>query len=338
MKKPTEKPFKKSPKKAEVPAAAEPLLEKEGFHPRNPHRFAYDFKELIRSCPDLAYFVSLNKFNKQSINFFVPAAVKTLNRALLNHFYGIEKWDIPEGYLCPPIPGRADYIHYIADLLSTDNENKIPGRCIKVLDIGVGANCVYPIIGHAEYGWSFVGSDIDPLAIESAKKIVSSNIALKDVVDCRLQSSPINTFKGIVKPGEMFDLSICNPPFHSSLAEALGLTERKLKNLGAKKTDKPVQNFGGQNAELWCKGGEKEFLGRMIEQSTMVSKNFYWFSTLVSKKENLPGIYALLKKCGAADVKTISMEHGHKISRIVAWTFLDGAAQKEWRIKRWKDC
>ena len=41
-----------------------------------------------------------------------------LNRAILMHHYGVKSWDIPAGYLCPPIPGRADYIHSVADLLA----------------------------------------------------------------------------------------------------------------------------------------------------------------------------------------------------------------------------
>jgi 23S rRNA (adenine1618-N6)-methyltransferase len=44
---------------------------------------------------------------------------------LLISYYDIQKWDIPH-YLCPPIPGRADYIHYIADLLAESNNGIIP--------------------------------------------------------------------------------------------------------------------------------------------------------------------------------------------------------------------
>jgi len=112
-----------------------PTLEKSGLHPRNPHRFRYDFKKLIESCPELASFVALNKYNNESIDFANPNAVKTLNRALLKYFYGVTDWDIPENYLCPPIPGRADYIHYMADLLSSGNGGVVPrGEQVKVLD------------------------------------------------------------------------------------------------------------------------------------------------------------------------------------------------------------
>ena len=333
-----------APPAKEVPKTLKEVLdkpgrekeEKEGFHPRNAHKFGYDFKALMSGTPSLAYFVRLNEHDQPGINFLVPAAVKMLNKALLKHFYDVSHWDIPEGYLCPPIPGRAEYIHHAADLLAAANKGQVPGRGVKVLDIGTGANCVYPIIGHVEYGWNFVGTDIDPVAIDNAKKIVAENVVLKDGIACRLQDSSINTFKGIMNSDELFDLSICNPPFHASLKEALGLTEKKLKNLGANTKGKPVQNFGGQHAEVWCKGGEKEFIERMIAQSKMVAENFLWFTTLVSKKENLSGIHKELDKAGATEVQIIDMKYGHKISRIVAWTFKNEAQQQEWAAKRWQ--
>jgi 23S rRNA (adenine1618-N6)-methyltransferase len=312
-------------------------LEKSDLHPRNKHRARYDFKELIRNLPELAGFVSLNKYNNESIDFSNPVAVKMLNKALLKYFYGIENWDIPANYLCPPIPGRADYIHYMADLLRSCNKNSLPdGQLINILDIGVGANCIYPIIGNLEYGWHFVGSDIDPIAINSANHIIESNNSLAGAIECRLQKSSAQIFSGIIKQDEFFDISICNPPFHSSPAEALAGNERKRKNLGLKKDGKATLNFGGQNNELWCDGGEEGFVHKMIEQSSQYQDKCFWYSTLISKKAILPEIYKMLKKVKVSEVKTIDMAHGQKVSRIVAWTFLNPAQQELWRIIRWK--
>lgn len=309
--------------------------EKEDLHPRNRHRSRYDFKELSNSCPELKKFVFINQYKNETIDFSDPAAVKILNKALLKQFYGISNWDLPANYLCPPIPGRADYIHYIADLLGSCNNGLIPrGKTITCLDIGVGANCVYPIIGNYEYGWSFVGSDIDDIAISSAKKIVDQNENLSGI-ELRKQNTESKIFAGIIKTNELFDITICNPPFHSSLAEAREGTMRKLKNLNSGKKMKPVLNFGGQHAELWCKGGELEFVSKMINESAQIPKTCFWFSTLVSKSENLSGIYYELGVVKAAEIKTIEMKQGNKISRIVAWTFLNDTQQKEWQMKRW---
>lgn len=311
--------------------------EKSGMHPRNPHRFRYDFEQLISVCPELALHVQLNKFNVESIDFANPEVVKLLNKAILKQFYDIAVWDIPENYLCPPIPGRADYIHHAADLLASCNKGTIPtGQSVSVLDIGVGANCVYPIIGHKAYAWHFVGSDIDPVAIRTANQIIASNPTLKGAVECRLQSTTSNIFSKILKRGEVFDLSICNPPFHSSPEEAAGGTQRKSKNLTSGKDSTPILNFGGQNNELWCDGGEAEFVRRMIKQSSELPDRCLWFSSLISKKENLYGIYKALKKTEAKEVRTIEMAHGQKQSRIVAWTYLSEQQGAEWGSKRWK--
>lgn len=296
---------------------------KTGMHPRNPHRLRYDFEQLIGACPELASFVQANKFNSLSIDFADPRAVKMLNKALLKQFYGIAHWDIPENYLCPPIPGRADYIHHMADLLASTRQGIIPtGPSIKVLDIGVGANCIYPIIGQKAYGWHFVGSDIDPVAIRAANQLIAFNPSLKGKVECRLQSSASNIFSNILKPGEVFDLSICNPPFHPSANTASEGSERKTRNLSSTKKASGTLNFGGQYTELVCNGGEAEFVRRMVKQSSEVPNSCRWFSTLISQKSNLRGVYKALQKVGASEVRTIEMAQGQKQSRIVAWTFI----------------
>ena len=309
---------------------------KPGLHPRNRHRGRYDFKLLISVCPELAPFVMVNAYNDESVNFFDPDAVKMLNKALLKYYYDINFWNIPFGYLCPPIPGRADYIHHIADLLGGCNHGEIPkGNQIKCLDIGVGANCVYPIIGNKEYGWSFIGSDTDPVSIESASEIVKMNSILNGKIELRTQNNSNDIFNGIIQNDEHIDLTLCNPPFNTSMEAAQSGTLRKLNNLNARKITKPVLNFGGNNRELWCEGGEERFVNEMILQSRQFATSCYWFSTLVSKESNLKGIYEALKKSEAIEVKTIPMGQGNKISRIVAWTFLTREHQTEWIKRRW---
>ncbi|HEY9083627.1 MAG TPA: 23S rRNA (adenine(1618)-N(6))-methyltransferase RlmF [Vicingaceae bacterium] len=306
------------------------------MHPRNKHQGRYDFKELISSCPELEPFVRLNNYNDESIDFSNAKAVMMLNKALLKHFYEIDYWNIPEGYLCPPIPGRADYIHHIANLLASSNHDKIPtGSQIKCLDIGIGANCIYPIIGNKEYGWSFVGSDIDPASIQSANEIIENNASLKGNVTLRLQLNPEDVFRGIINRDEYVDLSICNPPFHASAEDAQAGTLRKLSNLNRKKITKTTLNFGGKNKELWCEGGEEKFIQKMIFQSQEFASSCLWFSTLAAKQVHLKTIYKALKTVKAIDVKTIPMSQGNKTSRIVAWTFLNSTQQQEWIKTKW---
>jgi 23S rRNA (adenine1618-N6)-methyltransferase len=302
---------------------------KEQLHPRNRFRVGYDFPSLIACRPGLAAFVAPNAHGDASIDYANPDAVKALNQALLAHAYGLQTWDVPAGYLCPPIPGRSDYLHHLADLLRTSNDAATPrGRPIAVLDVGMGANCIYPLIGASEYGWRFVGSEIDPDALRWAKTLVAANSAVADLIECRKQSSPLACFKGVIKPGEVFDASMCNPPFHASAEEAAASTRRKQRHLGATKATMAVKNFGGHAGELWCDGGELAFVQRMITESATPPHRCRWFTSLVSKSAHLPRLHQALRALKAADVKTIEMAHGQKKSRILAWTFTGASVRR----------
>ncbi|RMQ96320.1 Ribosomal RNA large subunit methyltransferase F [Pseudomonas savastanoi pv. glycinea] len=330
------KPPRKKPKPAQPGKPAEPR-EKATLHPRNRHQGHYDFPKLIKSSPELGQFLITNPYGKESIDFANPAAVRVFNRALLKSFYGIPHWDIPADYLCPPIPGRADYLHFLADLLAERNEGVIPrGASIKALDVGTGANCVYPLIGHSDYGWQFLGSEIDTTAVAAATAIIKSN-NLSKAITLRQQSNRKQILLDLLNSDERFDVSLCNPPFHSSLEEAQRGSQRKWRALGKAdpKRKLPVLNFGGQSQELWCEGGEIGFVTQLIKESTQVAKQVLWFSTLVSKASNLPMIQSTLKKVGVFESQVVEMGQGQKQSRFVAWTFHDKARQEVWRQERW---
>jgi len=302
----------KHPAKKTVAAAP---AAKPSLHPRNRHQGRYDFPQLIKSSPELAAFVILNPYGKESIDFANPAAVRVFNRALLKACYGIAHWDIPADYLCPPIPGRAEYLHFLADLLGDCNGGSIPrGAAVRALDIGVGANCIYPLLGHSDYGWQFLGSDIDPTALAAAQAIIQSNPGLSDAIQLRQQTERAHILQGLLQPDERFDLSLCNPPFHASLDEATRGSQRKWRGLGKAdpKRKLPVLNFGGQAAELWCVGGEAAFVRKLIEESAQIPRQVLWFSSLISKAANLPGVHAALKKAGALDVRTVEMAQGKR--------------------------
>jgi len=304
--------------------------EKTDLHPRNPHRFRYDFELLSEKFPELKPFITLRHGN-ETIDFSLPEAVKALNKALLLTYYNIQNWDIPANYLCPPIPGRADYIHYIADLLAETNNGVIPeGDSVLGLDIGTGANCIYPIIGNVAYGWNFVGTDVDEKALENCSEIIRQNPNLIDPISLQQQLEPRFIFKNIITPEDKFTFTMCNPPFHNSKEEAMKENLRKVGNLTKTKVAKPVLNFGGQDLELWYDGGEFGFITQMIYESAKYPMQCLWFTTLVSKKDNLKGIYRLLNKVNASEIRTVDMVQGQKTSRFVAWTFQTKAQQKSW--------
>lgn len=306
------------------------------LHPRNRHQGQYDFPKLIEASPELGRFTLINPYGKPSIDFANPEAVRMLNRALLRQLYSIQHWDIPAGYLCPPIPGRADYIHGLADLLASDHAGKIPrGDRIRALDIGTGASCIYPLLGHGDYGWHFLGSDIDGPALASAETIIRSN-HLTATIELRQQHQRGQIFKDLLQPGERFELTLCNPPFHASAEEAASGSRRKWKNLGKLDPQRklPALNFGGQNAELWCTGGEASFLKRMIAESAQVADQVLWFTSLVSKISNVAHAQHLLQKADATEVRCLDMAQGNKQSRFIAWTFHTAEQRTAWLHER----
>ncbi len=315
------------------------------MHPRNRHQHRYPFDELTATSPELGAFVRRTPKGNQSIDFTDPKAIKALNRALLMHWYDIQGWDVPEGYLCPPIPGRADYIHNLADVLATANGGKQPpGKRIRVLDIGCGANCIYPLIGHSEYGWQFMASDIDPVSLDSARRILLANPTLHTAINLHRQSDSQRCFINILTDNDFLDLTLCNPPFHGSPEQMERGNQRKWKNLGkwddrpegSAKHDSSVLNFGGQSNELWCDGGEVAFIKRMIKESQQYAHQVYWFTSLVSRQSILPVLDKALSDAGVAQKQVVTMSQGQKSSRFIAWSFLNAEQQAIWRQMRWQ--
>lgn len=291
------------------------------MHKQNPHNKGYNFDKLITSSPTLAPFVIVTANNNKSIDFSKAAAVLELNKALLAEHYALVDYQLPRNYLIPPIPGRADYLWHINDLLIERGILK-KGTKISGLDIGTGANSIYPILASQQFGWNMVGADIDETAIFIANQNITKN-SLEKNIELRHQPDPSNLFKGIIKPEEKFHFTMCNPPFHASEKDAKKEALRKINNLKLPKRDENNElalNFKGQANELWCNGGEVLFIKRLIKQSVEFKDQVEIFTSLVAKEVHLPKIYKQLDKLKAQHT-TIEMEQGNKKSRFIAWWF-----------------
>jgi 23S rRNA (adenine1618-N6)-methyltransferase len=270
---------------------------------------SYNFDELIEGNKNLAKFVKENKYGTITIDFSDPKAVKELNKALLFTYDIISSWNFPDENLCPPIPGRLDYIQQLAHLLEQEDNTTI-------LDIGTGATCIYPLLGVAEYNWNFVGIDIDLNSLDTAQDIIDDN-NLDHKIKLRQQFDEQHILKGILEDNDSFSATMCNPPFYKSAEEARGANRRKSKNLG----NNAVRNFSGNNNELWYIGGEKAFLHNYLYESSLYPEKSKWFTSLVSKKENVESLQNSSKKLGVKDFKILPLCKGNKVSRIVCWRF-----------------
>lgn len=294
------------------------------MHKNNRHKGDYDFNKLSKVHQPLAEYVHMGKSGKQTIDFSQQMAVKVLNTALLKHHYNIDYWQFPHRHLCPPIPGRVEYIHLINDLLKSSEID----QNLKLLDLGTGATCIYPLLGSKVYNWDFIASEIDKNAFENSAKIVKMN-SLENKIELRFQSNWESILKGIVKKNDKISATICNPPFYKNQSDADKENKSKLSGLG-KKSQIAERNFSGTEKELIYPGGEKAFLHNYLYQSSLFKTNCYWFTSLVSKGELLKSMKSSLKKLGVMEVKTMSMQLGNKTSRIIAWTFLSLDERKSW--------
>jgi 23S rRNA (adenine1618-N6)-methyltransferase len=279
-------------------------------HPKNPFAKDYDFDNLIQQYSPLKDFVFVNKYGNKSIKFSDQQAVKALNNALLMAHYGLTYWDIPEDNLCPPVPGRLDYLLHIADLIPKEN--------LQLLDIGTGANLIYPILATCNFNWNCTASEVDKDSLRNAQEIIDKNSKLNKIA-LRPQQFKNSILENIIQPDDEFDVVICNPPFYKNRFEAEQKNRRKSQNLQLDE-DEGV-NFGGRSNELWYKGGEEAFIKKMISESLQFKDQVHWFSSLVSRKENLKNIKRAVNKTLPTEVKIVEMEQGNKKSRFIAWTF-----------------
>ena len=294
------------------------------MHRNNKHQGDYDFEKLKAIHEPLKEFVAIGKSGKETIDFSNPLAVKIFNTALLALHYGIDFWQFPHRHLCPPIPGRVEYIHVLHDLLIASGIKKN----VHVLDIGTGATCIYPLLGHSQYGWHFTATEIDKNAFENAVKIVKKN-NFQAFIELRFQNNWGSILKGVVEPKEKFSASICNPPFFKSSSQADEENKRKLKGIG-KQSEAALRNFSGTAKELSYPGGEKAFLHNYLYQSSLFKTNCFWYTSLVSKKDLVKSMTTSLNKVGATEIEIIPMKLGNKVSRVVAWTFLNVEERAKW--------
>ena len=286
------------------------------MHTKNIHKNGYDLEVLSINNPNLKPFVIL-KNDKHTIDFSNPKAVRELNSALLKTYYNIAFWHFPEQNLTPAIPSRAEYIHLINDLIQT---SKITEK-VNVLDIGTGANCIYPLLGQAIYNWIFTATDVCNTSLKYAKSIIAKN-KLNRQISILKQNNRSSIFKGILDADSKFTVAMCNPPFYKNETEANQATLQK--QIGLKQPANSVsRNFAGQATELWYNGGEKAFLHNFLYESSLFKTQCSWYTILVSNKANLKSMYASLEKLEAKQIKTLPIQIGNKKSRVVAWTFLE---------------
>eukprot|EP01039_Chlorochromonas_danica_P004098 gene4098-4486_t len=122
--------------------------------------------------------------------------VEAVTKTLLHHDFQI-LWKGLPGFLSPPLPNRLNYLCYLYDLITTtaflyppppapapappisEGGQSLPSTfpaAVHILDIGTGANVIYPLLGTRLYtNWQFSGSDVNPTALRHATENVQAN-------------------------------------------------------------------------------------------------------------------------------------------------------------------
>ncbi len=305
------------------------------MHDRNFFKKDYPFPKLIKLNPALSPFVVKAKSQKQSIDFSNPQGVYELNKALLLLRSNWTDWSMPQKHLIPPIPGREDYIHHVADLLSESNNKRIPsGAEVRILDVGTGAGLVYPILANSIYKWSALASETSLDALTNAKIILKNQGAeAMESITLIHQKKSHCILTNVIRADEKLDLTICNPPFFRSKQAAEQANQTRRNKMGL---NNEQSNFRGTDSELWTPGGEVIFIKKYIQESVDFKHQVMWFTSLVSRKEHLLELSNYLKSLENVQARVIEMKHGQKKSRLLCWSFLTNEQHKLWAQFRWK--
>ncbi|KAK2980581.1 hypothetical protein RJ640_029168 [Escallonia rubra] len=337
-------------------------VERPSIHPRNKYSDnPPDFAQLASQYPSFEPFVFYSRDGRPRIDWTDYNATRELTRVLLLHDHALNWW-IPDGQLCPTVPNRSNYIHWIEDLLMSDiiPSTRTNGDIIKGFDIGTGANCIYPLLGASLLGWSFVGSDVADVALEWAEKNVVNNPHISGLIEIRKVDGGETT---VYQEESQTDQSVSK---HCINLSEVGVVDREAAAsalfesypganksyhgpsilLGAVKDGEkfdfcmcnppffetieeaglnPKTSCGGTPAEMVCPGGEQAFISRIIEDSVQLKQSFRWYTSMVGRKSNLKTLISHLRSVGVSVVKTTEFVQGQTCRWGLAWSFVPPA-------------
>lgn len=199
-------------------------------------------------------------------------SLRVLAKTLLKNDFDLDV-NIPRGYLVPTIPLRLNYILWLEDIFqafgSQEEKSELHG-----IDIGTGATCIYPLMAAKKNKWRMIGTDNDEESVKIAKENVTTN-ALDELVTGKSLVNVIVLYclfffvvlktedkplLGFVRDQEnTYDFCMCNPPF-------FGVNELRKKT--ADDDSGPNNAPTGKSSEISVEGGEEEFIGQIINESS----------------------------------------------------------------------
>ena len=270
---------------------------------------------------------------RASLDFTDFGATRALTAALLKQDFGVTWW-LPDRHLCPTLTGRCNYLLWIEDLLGLLPRQPGSSSRVRGVDVGTGASAIYALLGAAAHGWSFVATDVTDEALYWARGSVDANPQLRPLIQVRdARIAPATgtaappapdgdttwpVLAGVLRAGEAFDFTCCNPPFFGSIDEA---------------GRNPATACGGTAAEMVYPGGEAAFIARHVAESQLpgVRGAVTWFTTLCGKKATLRAMTEALRLARAPAVRTTCLQQGKTTRWGLAWSWLPQAAATQTR-------
>ena len=245
------------------------------MHHRNPY-LRLPWAEL-RCEPLLAPFFS----DVGTFRFGAPGALRELTAALLARDWAVRGWVCEPGRLCPPLPGRLNYVLWAEDLVaatelsalaSHDNlkADSMPSAALlpqhrAVIDVGTGASAILSLLATRVTGWPVAATELDTTSLRSARENVvrarlASHITVLATTDdsASLLGSALTAAEAFLVPaisrGDASDcpppqlppysvaMTLCNPPFFRSWEEARASMDRA----------RPAATAGGGSGSAVC--------------------------------------------------------------------------------------
>jgi 23S rRNA (adenine1618-N6)-methyltransferase len=269
-----------------------------------------------------------------------------LTRALLHSHFELYMPSLPEGRLCPPVPNRCNYVSWLKHLLLS-NSNDLYRFCNAAgqdglndlqyngIDIGTGVSAIYPLLLTTKLfaksseltceaqstKWTFLATDIDPVAIESASKNVQANhlqdeicVALvkeyTSALTCNVARGPLFAAMEVAKEESMFqngnggkqdklddgypkfDFVMTNPPFYETVEEVTTPRAGDKRS----RTDISINEGVFSSANVSSEGGDVGFVESIIRDSSFFQNYVTWYTSLIAKRSSLDAIYQKLQK------------------------------------------
>jgi 23S rRNA (adenine1618-N6)-methyltransferase len=299
------------------------------MHPRNPYNAPINIAELARQFPDVCdHVISRSSNGRVVYDWHAPGATYAVTRALLARDFELD-WQQPLHHLCPPVPGRLNYLLWLQDLVQQDAvAAAAPPAGICVADIGTGASAIFPLLGARRFGWSFVALDSSADALAHARSNVERN-GLQHLITLGLVPhdgsivSALDSFPAVTH-------TMCNPPFFSSSSSAAWRQRVLAADGGGEQNGNSVIGGGGMAAcaalepELFTEGGEVAFMSKIIQQSAAspCRQRVKWFTCMVGIKADLAALKAACAAAGALQVRTTTFFQGQTLRWGLAWTFV----------------